>query len=303
MTLPARIRNGYWGMGDNVMQLPVVRELCRRFPQVYLATPWPQLYWELPNIRLTHPLLESRSFVYEWTHFRENIEAQPASTWSELPPDWTEFWWGSGGHAKDSTRLAAICPAVELPARVSTRFGLKREWLRAAREWLDLNMPGNRPRVLMHVPVAPPGRELARDAIFEAFAVVFKGFSRRVAFFDAARTEPGICEPIGRLPMPTFRSFGPDITTLWALSSLADAIVTSPCHFGDLAIAFSRPTLLLCGGCMGPQHVYDPRQDMSKMAIAAPDPFCECGHSEHQCNKDLDLGMVVEKFQCVLNTL
>ena len=98
----ARIIGGYWGMGDNVMQLPLVKQLEAKFSTVYLATPWPQLYRQFDNIRFLHPAVESPE-LYGWTHFRENIDAQPAKIWvaeQDVPEDAVRFHWNSGGDAR-----------------------------------------------------------------------------------------------------------------------------------------------------------------------------------------------------------
>ena len=300
----AHIIGGYWGMGDNVMQFPLVRELAARFDAVYLTTPWPQLYWQLPNLRFVFPSHENPE-LFGWTHFRENIDAQPPEMWiapRHVPADAVRFYWGSGGNVVDgaNTRLSVTCPQVPLPARISSGIALRGEWLRAARQWLDANVPGDRPRVLMHVPMAPPGVELARDARFGSFAHIYDAFHDAVAFFDAARIEPGICEPIGRLAMPVFSSFGPQVTTLWALVALADAVVASPCHMSDLAMAFLRPTLLLIGGSLSAGRLYDPRLDLSRLIAVEPEPFCECNLPYHDCHKTLERDTIVAAYRRTL---
>jgi hypothetical protein len=292
-------------MGDNVMQLPLVRQLASRYGEVFLASPWPQLYGELGNVRFLHPATENRE-LYGWTHFRENIDVQPKSLWvaeADVPAAAARFYWGSGGDVRQgiNTRLSVTCPQIALPRRVSTHFRLRQDWLASARAWLDDNVPRGQPRVLLHVPTAPPGVELARDARFESFRQVYDEFCNCVAFFDAARVEPGICEPVGQIPMPVFSSFGPQVTTLWALAALADAVVTSPCHMGDLAAAFTRPTLLLSGGSLPARRVYDPRQDLCRLVAVEPEPFCECNLAYHDCHKTLDPQAVRAGFRRVLD--
>jgi len=44
------------GMGDNIFQRPYVYTLCGLFNNVYLNTPWPHLYWDMPeNLNLFNP--------------------------------------------------------------------------------------------------------------------------------------------------------------------------------------------------------------------------------------------------------
>lgn len=306
--MPAYVVNPFWGMGDNVWQLPYVRALARQHGRVYFATPWPQMYHAEQGCALIHPADYEPTHVtsgfYKWTYFKENIDAQPPGTYCRAASACgaVQITFGTGVLA-GKTDLERICPpavetALAYPADIS--FPCKPEWLSKAAEWLN-NNAYTRPRVLLHVPTNRPGTVLARDPWFRYFARLYARYRDRVCFYDAARHVPGESEPIGDLDgLRVYPSRGPEITTLWALVALADIVVCSPNHMLPLALAFKRPTLALFGGCVWPDLLIDPRVRHAAYRAVAPAPYCGCGQMLHDCNKVLDEGQVYSAFEALL---
>src|SRR6266480_6456231 len=69
---------GMLGLGDNIYQVPVVKELVRIYHSVYLQTPWPQLYQGIENLHFCKTLTRLRTQ-------QKNVQ-KSSSVYSFLPP-------------------------------------------------------------------------------------------------------------------------------------------------------------------------------------------------------------------------
>src|SRR4029077_10636047 len=69
---------GMWGLGDNILQRPFIRALTRR-RQIYLETPWPELYRGINNLIFVEGRRELRTQL-------KNIARQNGSVWRPAPP-------------------------------------------------------------------------------------------------------------------------------------------------------------------------------------------------------------------------
>ena len=74
--LPFYVR-GMWGMGDNIYQRPFVRRLAQHAP-VYLETPWPELYEDIPNVHFVRGNRALRTQL-------KNMALQKSERW-KIPP-------------------------------------------------------------------------------------------------------------------------------------------------------------------------------------------------------------------------
>lgn len=65
------------GLGDGIFQRPFVRAEAKR-REVFIETPWPQLYADLPNVFPVRAATTLRTQA-------KNARAQPESIWQEAP--------------------------------------------------------------------------------------------------------------------------------------------------------------------------------------------------------------------------
>lgn len=297
----AYVPNAYWGMGDNVWQIPYLRRLSELYDRVFIMTPWPRMYHALPKVVPLDPRDDGSSRA-GWDVFRGNIEANSSlfvrkrDVAKELEK--ADLWpWGAENMNK-KTDLEKVCQKLEL-GRVDLSFPIKPEWQGEAEEWLDRNV-GKRPRILLHPPVNHPGIIYARDPVPRYFKLIHDEFRKDASFFDAAWHESGKLEPVIELPIPVFQSRGLNVTTFWAVAALADAIVCSPNQMLMLALAFRKPTLVIWGGCWWPNLIVDPRVQHGSYVSVEPNPFCGCGLVNHDCAKVIDERMILKGFRSVL---
>src|SRR5215467_8128712 len=67
---------GQWGLGDNIYARPFVKKLCEH-REVYLDTPWPEIYEDLP----VKFILKPRRLRTQM----KNVDRQPETRWAPLP--------------------------------------------------------------------------------------------------------------------------------------------------------------------------------------------------------------------------
>jgi hypothetical protein len=75
-TKPLLIR-APWGLGDAIYVRPVIRDACLQ-REIYLETPWPELYSDLP----VHFVLGHKGLRLQW----RNVQRQDAKIWETPPP-------------------------------------------------------------------------------------------------------------------------------------------------------------------------------------------------------------------------
>lgn len=87
------------------------------------------------------------------------------------------------------------------------------------------------------------------------------------------------------------------VDQLIGLFSIADSVLTYPNFLLPLAIYLDKPVFCLYGGSVHPQVIIDPRINPYHYYYLAPDPFCHCVESHHDCNKDIPIEKIKNKFE------
>lgn len=265
------------GLGDGIYQRPFVRAESERRP-VFLDTPWPQLYADLPNVFPVKPSTTLRTQA-------KNAAAQPDSVWHERPliPDTVRF-----GYGTRELRRHSIIRALEatLPLRgapfvfdlpdLPTWFGaqarpcvvirpvtLRREWTNSARN-------------------PDP------SAVFKAAQWCQDAGYRVVLVADLADGHEHV---VGPLPPhdAAFLAGEKSVVDLMALVRGASAVVGGVGWIVPMAIAAGTPLFVIQGGQLrhnGPQAITDRRMNLSRVGWAKPRYPCDCENMRHACRKD-----------------
>src|SRR5438067_12965057 len=74
LTLKAAYVTMMLGLGDTIYQRPSIVELSRRIEKVFVATSWPELFCDLPNVYPVKPKVDLRvqlENVKRWTRWYE----------------------------------------------------------------------------------------------------------------------------------------------------------------------------------------------------------------------------------------
>lgn len=262
--------HGMLGLGDNLYQRPFVRAAALR-GQVYLSTPWPELYDDL-GVRFVRADTSLRAQ-------RKNLERQPAERWS-VPPRCSSVritYLGLEGSISEAMERAIPLGGpleMDLPplpaSPVSGRYAVVRpvttrtEWRNPARN-----------------PIATYVREAAR-ALQEA------GF-RVVSLADLCEGREWIEGPPISADVRFDRGELP-VELMLALIQGASVVVGGPGFIVPAALAARTPLIVIAGGqgaLNGPQRLVDRRIDASRVRWLLPEPYCMCADRIHTCPKEI----------------
>lgn len=276
MTRAPVIIEGMKGLGDNVYQRAVVRRLDG---PVYLATPWPQLYADLPQVRPVRPLRHGLRTQLA------NETQQPPGTWHERPPGAPRLTisYGDRVFRDGGTMLQGmerglqgeggplVCdlpptppwPAQGRPLAIVRPVTHRTEWLNTAR--------------------APDPAYIAQLAsrLMDTHHVVAVG--------DVADRHEWV---VGDMP-PHHEALMHgelDVLQLVALMRRADVVVAGVGWALPMAVATRARAYIVLGGNGGANHpdrITDPRLDTSRLGWAFPSRFCLCHNMKHGCDKSV----------------
>lgn len=254
---------GMRGLGDNIYQrafLGSVRE------EVFLQTPWPELYSDMPHVHPVRCATDLRTQA-------KNIARH--HLWATMPRgQLRQIRYGVGGIFPGMQQTFGVRPgSLTLPdfgvsPITSSRYvvvrpvTLRKEWLADSRnplpEYVAEAAAEARRRGYLVISVADleEGHEWALDPLPEA----------------------DISFHAGELP----------VESLMSLVQHASAVIGGIGWIVPATIAAKVPAWIICGGQGGynsPGLITDPSQDLSRIGFALPDDFCPCTQRQHKCNK------------------
>ena len=292
--------NSMKGLGDNVYQRTIVKELCAE-NDVYITTPWPELYADLANVY----------FVKEETHLRtqkKNISYQIDPVWVDKVP--TTF-----DQKIEFSYEQALVDGRTILSGMETNAGIS----------LGKNITMDVPRYTKH---------RIKDIDKDRKIAVIRPASVRVEWDNAARNpKPEYlleCSQILKergyfvisladLSPETEKLVEPDVeadiklyqgemtvTEIIALLKMADIAVGGIGWLLPMCLATKTPLFAIYGGCGGhnmPTQLVDDRLD-SRFADeyiyhAIPKSFCLCKQHHHNCDKTIT--QIKSKFKKFLD--
>lgn len=254
---------GMAGLGDNIYQRAFIQGLKGT---VYLETPWPELYQDMPHVRFVRPRTQLRTQS-------KNIGRH--AHWANVPPAQTTVVvrYGGAGIFNGMRSCFRVQPGVlDLPD-----FGPS---------------PVPAPYVLVRpVTVRSEWRADARNpkAIYVAAAAAEmrrRGY-KVVSVADLAPGQEWAVEPLPPADLRFHHGELP-VEQLLALLQGASAVIGGIGWIVPAAIAAKVPAWIVCGGQGGfnhPRLITDSSQDLSRIEFALPDDFCLCAERDHSCNK------------------
>ena len=281
MVNPIMLR-GMMGLGDNIYQRSIVRELAKVRP-VYLITAWPQLYADVPDI---WPLrVASRLRTQTKNMKRDDLAwaAWPRSRIPEIRINYTsrpkvsilEALGASVGHQPE--RLTFDLPSFGKQSRkpyiVIRPATIRKEWLATGRN-------------------PDPGYlALAADKLRDFFQII--------SIADLAPGEEWALEPLPYADQ-TFHAGELTIEETLSLVQGAAGVVGGVGWLVPAAIAYRTPMLLIFGGWgfyNGPERIFDSRIDASNIRSLLPPDFCQCRDQSHNCDKRIPgIGAEIDRW-------
>lgn len=283
------IVNGPEGFGDTIYMRAAIKRLAEKWEAVFLRTPWPQLFHDIPKVRPARP---NGVFYRTQNH---NVATVDPQLWHYPPSNLPEM---AGFYSMENFRSGmTILGAFQHAFRVMSEpvdFSMKvnpawePDWLKDVprpfgvvhppsmrREWMNASR-NPKPEYLQAVIDSRPdvhwisvGFNVADQEWYEGPPL--KGVARR---FDN-----------GEL----------NASQLLAVLGRADMAVSGPCWLLPAAAALGTPLFCIFGGSIPPALLIDKRMGGTVKAVA-PVPFCPCFQNDHGCNKSISLGNLLMEW-------
>ena len=272
------------GLGDNIYQLPFVRQLKNRFGEnLVLKTPWPELF---EGIKVTRPLdkLQAQS---------ENVQKNVKS-YLELQNRVNLKL----GYITEDLKKMSIISGIEKNTFQLEAFNMslliKEEWKEEAEK---LNLPDN--TILLYPPTIrsdwycpernpdPIYFQKIIDA-FPEFYYVSLGYIRsNLEKYEKELT--GIHRYLDKGEL--------HYTTIFALLNRFPAVLR-PSFMLPASISVGGRSLCLYGGHFSPEILTDPRMDLKRHWYVAPEPFTNWYITD--INKKLEIDVVLNSFRSMV---
>jgi hypothetical protein len=273
------------GLGDNIYQRPFVRGAVERGHDVWLDTPWPQLFEDIPNVHC----------VYAPTRLRTQARNQaiiPADRWEEPPDGAVRLRFGYGrDDLMTTTILGALGRCLPLARGQKLIFDLP-PWSREPSPVPP--EPGKRLAVIRPVTERKEWLNQSRNPRPEYLTLLAERLLadgwRVVSVADLA---PGQEWLVGTAPPATLRYHAGELGVrgLLRLVASADLCVGGIGWLLPAAIAAGVPIFCVLGGNAGagnrPERLTDRRLDTRRVGFAVPDHHCNCAVHRHTCNKTI----------------
>lgn len=291
---PALRIEGMHGMGDNLHQRSVVRELMKT-REVWLETPWPSIYHDLAGARLH--LVNKGSRLR--TQAKNAVREAAAFDDSAPPPD-AEVLRVSYPPALVRSRrgvLAAMSAQCGVPVG-DFRMPVPADWRHG------LQLPLDRP-VLAFRPLVER-REWSgcrsRNPDADVYLKLLAGIREHFFLISVADLQPGtewLAHPAVDADL-TLHAGELDFRALAALWRDADLVFTAPGFGVVLAQAVGTPAVAVFGGYESAYSFSAGAAHTPTLAIEPRRP-CDCFRHHHACDKRTDLAAAAQRLQEFVN--
>ena len=271
------------GLGDNIFQRHIIKALTSTGNRVWINTPWPELYYDLPNIQFLKRSTELRTQ-------KKNLLKVPESVWSTSHPGDCRMI--NLHYGARELKNGSIIKAMEAKAGFKlnvTDFDLSSFG----------GLPGavtsnGRPvAVVRPVTVRKEWNNPARNPLPEYVSECAEGLMKRGYWvISVADLEAGKEWLLGDDP-PCHQKFHNGelgIVELMGLIEDAAMVVGGVGWIVPACIALKTPLFCILGGQGGhnaPGVITDRRMNLSRIRFATPDNFCRCVSMTHFCNKKI----------------
>ena len=290
---------GMKGIGDQLFQVPYIKDLARRFQVVYWDSDVADLLWDLPpNVRFFHTntrLRMQREMGFE--NLRNGVYCDPR----EIPRNALRHHFrylraGDGGILNNTVwdslnyHLEAFgYPKVEdLQFHIKTRQSWENAVSQLLHEW-GIKGPYAVVRSLTtraewHCP--------ARNCKFEYMQHAVNKLSMEMPVIEIG-SQDGIRETFDVGPYDnTHMAFTEGQLTLPIIAALCkkSAVTVTPSGFLQvLNLMFKAPTVVIYGGYTHPGTYHSDQLDYSQYFQVAPRNPCGCVSNHHNCNKEIPI--------------
>jgi ADP-heptose:LPS heptosyltransferase len=295
------------GFGDNVCQRILIKGLAEKFQTIYLRTPAPEFYWDIPNVKFIYPM-------HLWRHFRvyrQNVKRQKEGTWASVDLDnvhkihwvhcripYANKWMimdANEAEARKDKLNREFFEAYDSLSDFEFTFPLKESWVTGTKKLLDSwNVEGK--KVCLVNPPTIRRTDCAvretRNPKLEYFQYLIDKYKEEYYYVGLAYTEEDEEWFDGKLTGIDKRLVHGEasLPIVFGLTKLADMMIVYPSFFSLLGIAIKTKCLCIFGGYRSPEELWDEKMGLENFESVAPIPF-------DGYNREIPKERIVEKFE------
>lgn len=273
---PLRV-NGMYGFGDNLMQRPFIRAASAN-KDIYLQTPWPELYADLPRVKPVRSSTALRTQAINEARWRGRWHQPPGGVrQSRLRYGPSHLESGNIYQAFESQLPLDGHPLImDLPPLPAS----------------PIDTGGKPLAVVKPVTARSEWLNTARNPLPEYVCQVSDALAATHHVVAIGHLEEGQEWLEGDMPVADDVFMRGELTTMQALSLVAsaDVVVGGVGWIVPAAIAAQRPAFIILGGQgahNAPEKITDPRLDLSRIEFAIPDLYCRCSEKTHNCERQI----------------
>ena len=288
---------GAGGMGDNMYQRPVIKDLAKTYKKIYLTTAFPEAYWDIPNVEFVKPA------GYKLRTQEKHMKSRPKRTWSDKPKNAETVLWGQCGPSPDPGILTKY-GELENREDFDFIFPLKNEWIEAARKVKEsLDLEGKKLCIIRRPTIRKEWKCPARNPKPEYYQLIIDKYKDEYFYLGLADIEKGQEWFDGKIDRidKEFNAGEIPITTIYGLIKIADMTITYPSLFMIAAIAVRAKCFTIFGGIAGPDVILRRNLGLKNHGHVAPFPPCNCHNMTHDCKKDIPEARIIEEFEEIKN--
>lgn len=269
-----------FGLGDNIMQRPFIRAAAAREEHLYLQTPWPELYADLPNVYPVRSTTRLRTQAKNEQRYR--------GRWYIRPSGGREVRMSYGATCLDGR--ASIMESLE---RCLPLDGQPFVW-----DLPDLGPPfeidtGGRPLAIVRpVTERAEWHNASRSPRPEYVNAAAERLSSSHYVIALADLQPQQEWLVGSMPVCDVAYLRGELTAMDVLQLVAqaDVVIGGVGWLVPAALALRTRAFIYLGGNgahNAPEVIVDPRADASRLGFATPAKFCRCAEKQHRCDKTI----------------
>lgn len=290
---------GMHGLGDNIYQRAVVRQFMERRDEVWLETPWPAIYHDMPELRLVDPKTSLRTQSKNVVREGDRYERSPPKFFDKI-----KIWYNTNDIQKHGSLPNAMLG--QAGCRISGadyRLPVPQEWKDRARSIIGFK----RKPILVYRPLTARHEWQAsaqRNPDPEAYAQIIASIRARFFVISIADVEDGkewFVGPQIKCDLE-FHKGELDVEVLTGLFSLADLVFASPGFALAMAQAVEVPCVTVFGGHEDSRSYLQSAQFAPFLGID-PIDSCNCFNSNHKCDKRIDIVRAKDRVQKFLRWL
>lgn len=295
---------GMHGLGDNLHQRSIVRAYLAKGRDVWLETPWPQVYHDLagPRVKLVDKGSSLRTQA-------KNARSNRAAFTRQRPPPSVDVLRQNYPPAlvrSEGSVLGAMSKVAGVPVG-DFRLPIPKAWREKADAWIRRWKP-DKPLMIYRPLVERTewGGCKARNPDYAAYDALFESIRRAFFVVSVADLSPGkewlaherdtdrndIRCHAGEL----------DFETLAALTEMAALVFTSPGFAAVLGQAVGTPTVVISGGYEDGTS-FSAGAALTPTLAIAPINACNCFRHDHDCPKEIDMEDALPQLAMFTSTI